>query len=38
MTRDVALRFPISDALYGLTPDPAEDFGISIAGASVTLA
>jgi alpha-beta hydrolase superfamily lysophospholipase len=26
----VALPFPISDALYGLTPDPAEDFGIHL--------
>jgi alpha-beta hydrolase superfamily lysophospholipase len=26
----VALPFPISDALYGLTPDSAEDFGINL--------
>jgi hypothetical protein len=27
----VALPFPTSDALYGLTPDPTEDFGIQSA-------
>ena len=26
----VALPFPIDDPLYGLTPDPAEDFGIRL--------
>jgi hypothetical protein len=26
----VALPFPTSDALYGLTPDPTEDFGIHL--------
>src|SRR5262249_34863584 len=26
----VALPFPMSDALYGLTPDPAESFGINL--------
>jgi alpha-beta hydrolase superfamily lysophospholipase len=26
----VALPFPMSDSLYGLTPDPAEDFGLSL--------
>jgi hypothetical protein len=26
----VALPFPLSDALYGLQPDPAEDFGIHL--------
>ncbi|WP_448204853.1 alpha/beta hydrolase [Azospirillum sp. sgz302134] len=26
----VALPFPISDSLYGLRPDPAEDFGIHL--------
>ena len=26
----VALPFPLSDGLYGLEPDPAEDFGISL--------
>jgi alpha-beta hydrolase superfamily lysophospholipase len=26
----VALPFPMNDALYGLTPDPAEDFGIRL--------
>ncbi len=26
----VALPFPTSDALYGLTPDPREDFGVNL--------
>jgi hypothetical protein len=26
----VALPFPMSDSLYGLTPDPSEDFGIHL--------
>src|SRR5215470_6198321 len=26
----VALPFPMSDGLYGLTPDPADDFGINL--------
>jgi len=26
----VALPFPMTDALYGLTPDPAEDFGVNL--------
>lgn len=26
----VALPFPVSDGLYGLNPDPAEDFGIKL--------
>lgn len=26
----VALPFPVSDALYGLNPDPGEDFGIKL--------
>jgi hypothetical protein len=26
----VALPFPMNDSLYGLTPDPAEDFGIHL--------
>src|SRR5262245_23858077 len=26
----VALPFPMTDGLYGLTPDPAEDFGINL--------
>src|SRR5262249_49069865 len=26
----VALPFPLTDSLYGLTPDPAEDFGIHL--------
>jgi alpha-beta hydrolase superfamily lysophospholipase len=26
----VALPFPLSDGLYGLTPDPADDFGINL--------
>ena len=26
----VALPFPMNDALYGLTPDPSEDFGINL--------
>jgi hypothetical protein len=26
----VALPFPMNDALYGLAPDPAEDFGINL--------
>lgn len=26
----VALPFPMTDALYGLTPDPLEDFGINL--------
>jgi alpha-beta hydrolase superfamily lysophospholipase len=26
----VALPFPMTDALYGLTPDPAEDFGVHL--------
>lgn len=26
----VALPFPIDDGLYGLTPDPADDFGVSL--------
>jgi alpha-beta hydrolase superfamily lysophospholipase len=31
----VALPFPLSDSLYGLEPDPAEDFGITL-GAIAT--
>jgi alpha-beta hydrolase superfamily lysophospholipase len=30
----VALPFPIDDALYGLTPDPSEDFGIRLGAIS----
>ena len=26
----VALPFPMTDSLYGLTPDPAEDFGVNL--------
>ena len=26
----VALPFPMSDSLYGLTPDPTEDFGLHL--------
>ena len=26
----VALPFPISDSLYGLQPDPAENFGVNL--------
>ncbi len=26
----VALPFPITDSLYGLEPDPAEDFGVNL--------
>jgi alpha-beta hydrolase superfamily lysophospholipase len=26
----VAIPFPASDGLYGMTPDPAEDFGLSL--------
>jgi hypothetical protein len=26
----VALPFPMNDALYGLTPDPSEDFGVNL--------
>jgi alpha-beta hydrolase superfamily lysophospholipase len=28
----VALPFPISDGLYGMDPDPADDFGINLGG------
>jgi len=31
----VALPFPIDDALYGLTPDPSEDFGIRLGAISL---
>jgi alpha-beta hydrolase superfamily lysophospholipase len=31
----VALPFPLSDSLYGLEPDPAEDFGVNL-GAIAT--
>ena len=30
----VALPFPITDGLYGLTPDPADDFGIRLGNVS----
>lgn len=30
----VALPFPITDGLYGLTPDPADDFGIQLGNVS----
>ncbi len=30
----VALPFPVSDGLYGLAPDPGEDFGIAIGALS----
>jgi alpha-beta hydrolase superfamily lysophospholipase len=30
----VALPFPLSDSLYGLQPDPAEDFGINLGAIS----
>jgi hypothetical protein len=26
----VALPFPVTDALYGLTPDKSEDFGVNL--------
>ena len=26
----VALPFPMSDSLYGMQPDPAEDFGVNL--------
>jgi hypothetical protein len=31
----IALPFPIDDALYGLTPDPGEDFGIRLGALAV---
>jgi hypothetical protein len=31
----VAVPFPLSDALYGLTPDPTEDFGIHLGAIAV---
>jgi alpha-beta hydrolase superfamily lysophospholipase len=31
----VALPFPIDDALYGLRPDPSEDFGIRLGSTAV---
>ncbi|MCX7064468.1 MAG: alpha/beta fold hydrolase [Proteobacteria bacterium] len=31
----IALPFPLNDALYGLEPDPAEDFGVNL-GAMAT--
>jgi alpha-beta hydrolase superfamily lysophospholipase len=31
----VALPFPVSDGLYGLAPDPAEDFGIRLGALAV---
>jgi alpha-beta hydrolase superfamily lysophospholipase len=30
----VALPFPLSDSLYGLQPDPAEDFGVNLGAIS----
>lgn len=30
----VALPFPLTDGLYGLTPDPADDFGIRLGNVS----
>lgn len=30
----VALPFPVTDGLYGLTPDPADDFGIQLGNVS----
>jgi alpha-beta hydrolase superfamily lysophospholipase len=31
----VALPFPVSDGLYGLDPDPAEDFGVRLGAVAV---
>jgi len=31
----VALPFPMDDSLYGMTPDPAEDFGIHLGAMAV---
>jgi hypothetical protein len=31
----IALPFPTSDALYGMDPDPAEDFGVNLGALAV---
>ena len=31
----VALPFPTSDALYGMNPDPAEDFGVNLGAVAL---
>ena len=31
----VAVPFPLSDGLYGLEPDPAEDFGIRLGALAI---
>lgn len=31
----VALPFPVSDGLYGLTPDPADNFGITLGALAI---
>ena len=31
----IALPFPTSDGLYGIDPDPAEDFGVNLGALAV---